>query len=138
MGRANVTMRWHGPQVVKTIEDEMRRRLPKVGEMVASQVRRNISTSTRANGPSLPGGFPHADTGMLRKSIEWRVIGNGLTVQVGSAVAYAAHLELGTSKMEARPFLRPTVMSMQREISAELRKPTKDSGDNRPGFFKIS
>lgn len=61
--------------------------------------------------PSSPGQPPAVDTGRLRASITHEVgrDSGGLVAKVGTNVTYAAHLELGTSKMAARPFLRPAL-----------------------------
>lgn len=45
------------------------------------------------------------DTGRLRNSITHNVDGN--EVYVGSNVEYAPHVEYGTIKQKAQPFLRP-------------------------------
>jgi HK97 gp10 family phage protein len=53
------------------------------------------------------------DTGRLRASIQTtnvRKAGtNSLSVRIGSAVNYARHVELGTYRMRARPYLRPAL-----------------------------
>lgn len=47
------------------------------------------------------------DTGNLRGSITHEVDAGEKAVYVGTNVEYAPYVELGTSKMDARPFLRP-------------------------------
>lgn len=47
------------------------------------------------------------DTGNLRNSITHAVDAGEKAVYVGTNVEYAPYVELGTSKMDARPFLRP-------------------------------
>lgn len=51
------------------------------------------------------------DTGRLRSSITHEVGGDaeGIVARVGTNVEYAAHLEYGTVRMSARPFLRPAL-----------------------------
>ncbi|MBN9519444.1 hypothetical protein J0H58_13130 [bacterium] len=45
-------------------------------------------------------------TGHLQRSITYRMSADRTQAFLGSNLAYAGHLELGTSKMPARPFLR--------------------------------
>ena len=61
--------------------------------------------------PSPPGHGPGVRTGRLRASITWRPGLDAVSpyVDVGSAVLYAPFVELGTSRMAARPFLRPAL-----------------------------
>lgn len=47
------------------------------------------------------------DTGRLRNSITNAVMADEKAVYIGSNVEYAAFVELGTSRMKARPYLRP-------------------------------
>jgi hypothetical protein len=67
---------------------------------------KQIATATP---PSTPGGGPAVRTGRLRGSITWRLGADGISpyVDVGSGVYYAPYVEMGTSRMQARPFLRP-------------------------------
>lgn len=101
---------------IPSLEQALHRRLEKIGVLLSSEVRRNLSVSTRANGPSAPGGFPHADTGTLRKSISYAVDRSRLEVRVGSTVLYAPWLEDGTTKMAARPYLRRTARDLESRI----------------------
>lgn len=49
------------------------------------------------------------DTGDLRDSLERTVDPSGKFAQVGSDLAYAAPVELGTSKTHPQPYLRPAL-----------------------------
>lgn len=57
------------------------------------------------------------DTGRLRASITHRLgrDSEGLFVDVGTDVEYAPYVELGTSRMAARPYLRPALDAMREE-----------------------
>lgn len=68
--------------------------------------------------PSNPGSAPGIRTNRLkgsiaavkRKSMSWSVGDNKIPAPVGKAIGpvkYAKHLEFATSKMPARPFMRP-------------------------------
>jgi len=114
---------WQADKALGDVKAKMRLRMSLVGEMVASKIRENISDPTRTAGPSLPGAFPHADTGRLRNSIEYAVDDDGLSVRVGTNVEYGGYLELGTDKMEARPFLEKTIYDMEPAIRKALKRP---------------
>ena len=86
------------------VKKKVAMRLRLAGDMITSKV-------TRRNGPSEPGNFPHKDTGKLQQSIQAEQP-DGWSVTVGAYVDYALGLELGTSKVAARPFLRPTFNEM--------------------------
>ncbi len=73
--------------------------------------------------PSLPGEMPHADEGTLRKSAVHDKGEKPHSVLVGSAIKYAVHLEHGTSRMAARPFILRTVRELQPKIQAIFDKP---------------
>lgn len=90
---------------------EMAKRLNKAGEYLRSQMVRNLRQgSTRRDGPSAPGEFPHADTGKLSQSVQVRRATPGnQSVSVGTTVDYGRFLEEGTGKMEARPWLVRTL-----------------------------
>lgn len=47
------------------------------------------------------------DTGRLRGSVTGEYDGNG--VQVGTNVEYATYVEMGTYKMPARPYIKPSI-----------------------------
>lgn len=51
------------------------------------------------------------DTGRLRSSITWRLAADarGLVALIGTNVHYAPHVEFGTSRARAQPFLRPAL-----------------------------
>lgn len=58
------------------------------------------------------------DTGRLRNSITNAVESREKAVYIGTNVEYAAYVELGTSRMKPRPYLRPAAENH----SSEYRK----------------
>ena len=89
------------------------------------------SVSGKHHVPSLPGHPPMRDTGVLDSNIETRIeTSNPPEVHVVSKAEYAAHLEFGTSKMAARPYMRPAAQARSGEVaqmvgaavSAELKR----------------
>lgn len=61
----------------------------------------------RTHVASAPGEFPNTDTGALVRSMRWEDQGS-FKVIWGAFIRYAKFLEFGTSRMAARPFIRPT------------------------------
>lgn len=82
--------------------------------------------------PSRPGEPPNEDTGDLRSKVTNRRTGV-LAAEVRADAAHSARLEFGTSKMAARPFMRPArdkaaagaVEEGVRRLSAEIRRKTR-------------
>lgn len=74
---------------------------------------------------SQPGDPPFVQTGHLRRSITFNVssdrvlIGSSLQPE-GSDHSYAWYLEMGTTKMEARPYLRPALDNNREAIKRIL------------------
>ena len=66
------------------------------------------------------------DTGRLRNSITHQVRPSEKSVYIGTNVEYAPYVELGTSRMEPQPFLRPAAAdhegTYKKIFESELRK----------------
>ena len=58
------------------------------------------------------------DTGRLANSIDKQVSPDEQCVYIGTNVEYAAYVEMGTSRMTARPYIKPAI----EEHSSEYRK----------------
>lgn len=73
-----------------------------VGKVLARAATRTTTAAKR---------LAPVDTGRLRASIAQEIGGDddGLVARVGTNVEYAPYLEFGTSRMSARPFLRPAL-----------------------------
>lgn len=65
---------------------------------------------------SKPGEFPLKQTGLLRQSISQDYDASRLTARVGTTLSYGRFLELGTSKMSKRPYLRTTLYMEELKI----------------------
>lgn len=104
---SGVRIKWYGKQVEAEAARRLHAKLLQTAELVRAEAVKSISVSTTSAGPSSPGDPPHADTGKLRQSL--MVVPQGDSVIVGTPLKYGLYLELGTSRMAARPFLRPAV-----------------------------
>ena len=96
------------------VEEVMSRALAEQAERLAEAVRDGLSEP--------PGSGEHdrpwARTGALRDSVGAQT--NGLEAAVGSSDPAAAPQEMGTSRMEPRPFLAPVAAQMGEEIAREV------------------
>jgi HK97 gp10 family phage protein len=83
------------------------RRLRKAGDWMKKQVQQMIGKPFPPS--SAEGEPPHRRSGNLQRSITIKFSKTpvALEVKVGSKASYAMDLEMGTSKVPARPFLRP-------------------------------
>lgn len=72
-----------------------------VAEEMVGDIKLSFGTS-----PSAPGDPPGVDTGALRASMGWSPDGK-LRILIHDGVVYGIWLEMGTSKMAARPFITP-------------------------------
>lgn len=72
--------------------------------------------------PSAPGEPPNADTGLLDGNIETTGNPDAVKVFVTSNAPYSVPLEVGTSKMAARPFMGPAARKGRGQASELVRK----------------
>lgn len=69
--------------------------------------------------PSKPGEPPNWDTGVLAGGITNRRVGP-LMALVESSAPYAVHQEIGTSKMAARPYMKPAAKKHKGGIARKI------------------
>ena len=131
---------WRGKDVQAQIRAEMGRRLKACAIEVTKRARQHLSvagTGEKSAGgvvpsqgkkkkvygafPSQPGEPPHKQTGRLRGSVFYEVV--DLAARVGTNLRYGRWLELGTSKMAARPWLRRSLAECRARIRDILKKP---------------
>lgn len=94
------------------------------GERIAVAAQLSItsgSVSGKGHVPSAPGEPPNQDTGVLAGNIEVTQP-SPLVVEVSSNAPYSRALEDGTSKMAARPFMRPARDKERRNVEQLVRR----------------
>lgn len=89
------------------------------------------SISGKGHVASRPGEAPNRDTGVLQAGLRAQLI-SPLLAEVSSNAPYAGALERGTSRMAARPYMRPArdnkAKEIQRLFDSEISKLVKRSG----------
>ena len=97
--------RIRGPEMVR----EVGKAIYTASDLLKVEAQISITTgavSGKNHTPSAPGEAPNADTHNLANKIENHKTGP-LTAETSSNADYGAALELGTSKMAARPYMAP-------------------------------
>lgn len=64
-------------------------------------------------------------TGNLKRSINMKITGNGLTGTVGPSVEYAPYLEYGTRFMAPEPFAKPSLEEVKPTFERRLKDALK-------------
>lgn len=109
--------------------------LYKGADTIRAEAHRSISAgsvSGKNHVPSAPGEPPNRDTGTLQAHLK-ATQPAPLAAEVRSEAPYAAALEFGTSKMAARPYMRPArdkmLPKVKRDFAADFDKIIAASGD---------
>lgn len=84
------------------------------------------SISGKGHVASAPGEPPNRDNGILDGNIETLMAGP-LKVHVASNAPYARPLELGTSRMSARPYMKPAVAMKRDEVTQYIRQVVRNA-----------
>jgi len=105
---------WRGRQIVELAKREASPLVAKRCEEIVAAVKLNIGEAYPP--ASSPHKSPHARTGALQRSIDYHMVGDGEGV-VTTDSPYALYLELGTRKMEPRPFFRKAILGVRHLFS---------------------
>lgn len=77
----------------------------------------------RTHQASSPGEYPATDTGRLAGAVAFELPrGETAIATVGTNLQYGRHLEFGTSRMAARPWLLPSFEKAKADVIGTLRK----------------
>lgn len=88
--------------------------------MGSSPAGKSYTRRKKVHVASTAGNPPNPDTGTLRASLRFRKEANG-RYRVEDGTSYGYHLEVGTSRMGARPFLRPAFERAKDRFIAKIR-----------------
>lgn len=64
-------------------------------------------------------------TGTTKRSIKLDVTDFGLTAEVGPTTEYSGYLEYGTRRMEAQPFIKPSLDEQEKKFERDFKKLAK-------------
>jgi HK97 gp10 family phage protein len=70
------------------------------------------------------------DTGRLRASITTQLSSDGFGAEIGTNVDYAEYVEFGTVKMEAQPYLFPSLEEQRTHYENQMKAAVKASAEN--------
>lgn len=96
------------------LDEQVEAALTAVGIAAESNAKQEI-TEAVYNTPESPN---YVRTGRLRNSLTHAVNAQEKEVLIGSIVEYAPFVELGTTKMQPRPYLRPAINNHVPEYKA--------------------
>ena len=106
MAGIEVTLTSNKDEILEALGEQLGQAMIAIGMTAESNAKQEI-TKAVYDTPESKSGFVR--TGRLRNSISYGVDTDEPAVYIGSNVEYAPYVELGTSKMRARPFLKPAV-----------------------------
>jgi len=113
---------WNGDQFEKELRRLVAEHLEAAAAILQAEIVRSLRVSARIGKnlwqASRPGEPPRARTGLLMKSIFYSVDQGSMTAIVGTSLKYGLYLELGTSRMAARPFIRPAIDRVRQKLDA--------------------
>ena len=146
----SVTVRWMGERVLQDLDRTLDQALQRAAALVLAQARlacnrpakriRKRRRRTTSAGPkgsqytvfigSAPGQAPMVRTSFGRRNILMEYYPESKTARVGPAAnaAYMAYLELGTDRIQPRPWLRPTLDRCRGAVEAILQSALQQHG----------
>ena len=124
---------WKGDEFMREVGAELGRRIEKAAIHLTNKVKQKLNQSEpykigkgkrgrhyHGLDPSKPGEAPKKIRGDLQRSITYEMAPDKQSAKVGTNLFYGECLELGTSEMAARPFLRSTLIEQADAIKGIL------------------
>lgn len=111
---------WHGEKVLRALDAKWGKSLDDIGFSMEDEIKNSFGPKG-----SSPGSPPGVDHGRLKSSITTER--EGLVMRIGSTLkamfgkTYALYLEIGTTRMEARPYLKPVWLRWLPKIKEKLK-----------------
>jgi HK97 gp10 family phage protein len=122
MAGIEVTLTSNKDEILEALGEQLGQAMIAIGMAAESNAKQEI-TKVVYDTPESKSGYVR--TGRLRNSISYGVDTDEPAVYIGSNVEYAPYVELGTSKMRARPFLKPAVENYAGEYKDLLEQAMK-------------
>lgn len=123
MAGIEVTLESNMDAVLEALGEQLGQGMIAIGMTAESNAKQEITKAVYDTPESKSG---YVRTGRLRNSISYGVDTSEPAVYIGSNVEYAPYVELGTSKMQARPFLKPAVEKYAGEYQDLLKQAMSD------------
>lgn len=117
-----VTLTSNKDEILEALGEQLGQAMIAIGLTAESNAKKEITKAVYDTPESKSG---YVRTGRLRNSISYGVDTSEPAVYIGSNVEYAPYVELGTSKMRARPFLKPAVENYAGEYKDLLEQAMK-------------
>lgn len=109
-------------EIKSAFEQAVARGLEAIGLQAEGNAKREVTKAVYNSPPAKSG---YVRTGALRNSISHAT--DGSAAYVGSNIEYAPYVEYGTSKMGARPFIKPAVQNYKDEYKAIMENEMKNA-----------
>ena len=122
MANVEVKLESNMDAVLEALGEQLGQAMIAIGMTAESNAKQEITKAVYDTPESKSG---YVRTGRLRNSISYGVDTDEPAVYIGSNVEYAPYVELGTSKMRARPFLKPAVENYAGEYKDLLEQAIK-------------
>lgn len=122
MAGIEVTLTSNKDEILEALGEQLGQAMIAIGMTAESNAKKEITKAVYDTPESKSG---YVRTGRLRNSISYGVDTDEPAVYIGSNVEYAPYVELGTSKMRARPFLKPAVENYAGEYKDMLEQAMK-------------